>query len=225
MIELKKQPRNAKEAVAMCMTFIPKHIRDAPRDKYGRRLSIKGIPQTIRNIVLSKPPLSEEELKRLIDPKVRDWAPIRKISELPPRPEIPVFVDNRNQPVIVSVRGGNEIARYENMDEFDKAHDKKTYPVKQTANYEGTTLVLVTAKPWAGKERPEKAPGERRSGRSKVNVIGEMLLRPEGITTADVLAATGWPSVSMPAQAKLAGLKLRKEKVKGQPTRYWGTKG
>src|ERR1035437_6542130 len=47
---------------------------------------------------------------------------------------------------------------------------------------------------------------------SKVEIIAGLLKRPEGCTTADVLQATGWPAVSMPAQAKAAGLTLTKEK-------------
>lgn len=62
-----------------------------------------------------------------------------------------------------------------------------------------------------------------RSG-SKTDLIAALLLRAEGCTTEDVLAATGWPSVSMPASAKVSGLTLRKERLPGQPTRYWGSK-
>ena len=54
---------------------------------------------------------------------------------------------------------------------------------------------------------------------SKVELIAGLLKRPEGCTTADVLTATGWPAVSMPAQAKAAGLTLKKEKD-GSVTRY-----
>ncbi len=58
---------------------------------------------------------------------------------------------------------------------------------------------------------------------SKAQMIADLLLRKEGCTTKDVLAATGWPAVSMPQQAKVAGLQLRKEKVEGV-MRYWGSK-
>lgn len=56
-------------------------------------------------------------------------------------------------------------------------------------------------------------------GPSKTDMVAELLKRPGGCTTKDVLAATGWPSVSMPQQAKAAGLVLIKEKVDGV-TRY-----
>jgi len=56
---------------------------------------------------------------------------------------------------------------------------------------------------------------------SKMALIGQMLLDPKGCTTADVLKKTGWPAVSMPAQAKAVGMKLRKMK-EGKITRYFG---
>jgi hypothetical protein len=73
----------------------------------------------------------------------------------------------------------------------------------------------------AGKA-PTKTAGAS-SGKTKTALVGELLTRKEGCTTADVLALTGWPSVSLPAQAKACGLTLRKEKV-GSVTRYWGSK-
>lgn len=50
---------------------------------------------------------------------------------------------------------------------------------------------------------------------TKLEAIVSLLRRPKGCTTKDVLQATGWPAVSMPAQAKAAGLRLRKEKIEG----------
>ena len=58
-------------------------------------------------------------------------------------------------------------------------------------------------------------------GQTKTALVGQLLLRKEGCTTADILAATGWPAVSVPAQAKAVGLGLRKEKD-GKVTRYFG---
>ncbi len=56
-------------------------------------------------------------------------------------------------------------------------------------------------------------------GTSKTQLIAGLLTRPGGCTTKDVLEATGWPSVSMPAQAKAVGLELIKTKTNGI-TRY-----
>lgn len=68
----------------------------------------------------------------------------------------------------------------------------------------------------------KKANGEVRKG-SKTEIVAKLLTRESGCTSADVLKATSWPAVSMPAMAKACGLKLRKEKVKGEPTRYYGS--
>ena len=73
-----------------------------------------------------------------------------------------------------------------------------------------------------------KAPGAATMARrasagrkgSKTELIAALLRRPEGCTTADVLAACHWPSVSMPQQAGLAGIQLRKVKD-GKVTRYY----
>jgi hypothetical protein len=63
------------------------------------------------------------------------------------------------------------------------------------------------------------APGGVREG-SKLAAIVGLLQRPGGCTSADVLKATEWPSVSMPQQAKAAGITLVTEK-EGRVTRYW----
>lgn len=161
-------------------------------------------------------------------------------------PHAPVTVAVRGK------EGPTNLATYANMEEFERRHDRAAYPIVRTASSADQTIVLVSAKPWAkshevvttvgGKKMTRLAakiagallapgqdpePAKRTTGstgsRSKVDLIGALLLRPEGCTTADVLEATGWPSVSMPAQAKLAGLTLRKEKV-GKVARYWGSK-
>lgn len=155
--------------------------------------------------------------------------------------------------VVVRLKGGNRLLRrYDNMQAFRFAHKATDYPVIRTVETSEMTIILVNAKPWAkdhdtvvtvtGATMPrlaaqisgallkdDTAPawpkgGRKLGGRSKVLLIADMLLRDGGCTRADVLAATGWPSVSMPAQAKLAGLTLQSEKLKGQPTRYWATK-
>lgn len=70
---------------------------------------------------------------------------------------------------------------------------------------------------------PEKV-GKMRAGKTKNAIIAALLLRKGGTTNAEILAVTFWPSVSVPQQAKAAGLKLRKEKVQGKPTRYYGSR-
>jgi len=56
---------------------------------------------------------------------------------------------------------------------------------------------------------------------TKAALIGDLLRRKGGCTNADVLAATGWPTVSMPVQAAACGIKLGREKLPGKPTRYF----
>jgi hypothetical protein len=76
-----------------------------------------------------------------------------------------------------------------------------------------------TSSPPIGLASRAKPASEPRKG-SKTELIGELLRRKKGCTTADVLKATGWPAVSMPQQAKAVGVGLRKEK-NGKVTRYW----
>jgi hypothetical protein len=56
-----------------------------------------------------------------------------------------------------------------------------------------------------------RAKGTVRPG-SKLAAIVGLLQRPEGCTADEVRKATGWPSVSMPQQAKAAGITLAIEK-------------
>lgn len=74
----------------------------------------------------------------------------------------------------------------------------------------------------AKKPAAAKAAKPKAKGSTKVEVIASLLKRKEGCTTAEVLKATGWPSVSMPQQAKAASLKLRKVK-EGSVSRYFGS--
>lgn len=71
------------------------------------------------------------------------------------------------------------------------------------------------AKPATNGEGPRKE--------SKLAICVALLTRKQGCTTRDLLAATGWPAISVPATAKAGKLKLRKEKTKGSPSVYFGT--
>lgn len=61
---------------------------------------------------------------------------------------------------------------------------------------------------------------ERPVTESKDHQIGEMLLRPEGVTRTEVLQATGWPSVSIPQQAGICGIEIVSQRS-GREVRYW----
>jgi hypothetical protein len=68
---------------------------------------------------------------------------------------------------------------------------------------------------------PAKTKGSaKKSGESKTALVGKLMNRKEGCTTADVLKLTGWPAVSMPAMAAALGVKLRKVK-EGRTTHYF----
>ena len=62
---------------------------------------------------------------------------------------------------------------------------------------------------------------------TKRALIHAMLLRPEGVTLAEALAATGWRQASIAGIAHQYGLEVRQERVRaplgGYETRYWGT--
>lgn len=102
-----------------------------------------------------------------------------------------------------------------------KAVKKTKAPVKadkKVAKAKPTAKVVKT--PFKGKAAAPKA--AKANGGSKTGVVAELLKRKSGCTNADILGATGWPTVSVPQMAKAAGLKLRKVKEKGEPTRYYG---
>lgn len=58
--------------------------------------------------------------------------------------------------------------------------------------------------------------------KTKADLVGGLLTKAGGTTTGEILKHTGWPSVSVPKQAKIAGLKLEKFK-EGGVTKYKGT--
>lgn len=203
-------------------------------------------------LVRNGPRLTNEQARNLAYPQIA-WAPFRDHTQTAPKMPTRVFITDENLPVevVVKLKEGNKVLnRYANMRAFRFAHKLADYPVGRVIETDTCTFIQVTAKPWAKdhdtvvtatgetmqrlaakisgvfiKEEPKPEKGPRKMRRdSKVYVIGDLLLRSEGCTAQDVMKLTGWPSVSMPAQAKLAGLTLRKEKTKGQPTRYWGNR-
>lgn len=179
--------------------------------------------------------LTHAESAALVDTtsgRTRDWimpdnSPEAKAARAAARVEETkrrIFVHNDEAPVTVVIKNGEvkTLAVYQSMGEFRSKHDFGTYPFKESKSDKDQTVILVGEKPWAGKERKPAAVDVPR-GKSKKEIIGEMLLRPEGVTSKEVCDAMGWPSVSMPAQAKMVGLALKKEKV-GGVTKYWGIK-
>lgn len=89
----------------------------------------------------------------------RDWAPMRKPSEIAPRPSMPINSERPDLPVKVQVKeakraGSTLLATYANMAEFTAKHNLATYPLRgQPVVLGNHTIVLVSAKPWADKEK------------------------------------------------------------------------
>lgn len=115
---------------------------------------------------------------------------------------------------------------------FKRGSPECTVPMKSKAEQEAALKKIREAvgpdrkikNPPSVKQAKKAAAKRGNGGTTKTAMVGELLLRKEGCITKDVLKATGWPAVSMNQQAKACGLKLRKEKVKGEPTRYFGSK-
>lgn len=55
---------------------------------------------------------------------------------------------------------------------------------------------------------------------SKAYQIGQMLLRPEGVTRTEIMTAMQWPSVSIPQQAAICGIEFTTQKT-GREVRYF----
>ncbi|MBS0369052.1 MAG: DUF3489 domain-containing protein [Proteobacteria bacterium] len=99
-----------------------------------------------------------------------------------------------------------------------KTEMKAKAPAKRKAAKSRSAKTKPAARAAAAKS--DDAGGAGRG--AKVAAIAALLQRPNGCTTKDILDATGWPTVSVPAQAKAAGLKLTKTKD-GRGFRYHGT--
>jgi len=97
-----------------------------------------------------------------------------------------------------------------------KANAKADKAANLKAAQKGAVKALAKATSAAVKEINNRAG-------TKTALIADLLRRKQGCTAKEVMEAAKWPSVSMPAQAKACGLKLRKEKVPGEPTRYFGS--
>jgi hypothetical protein len=107
------------------------------------------------------------------------------------------------------------------------ATDEETHPDdgQEVASKAGETNVC----PHCGQRiKPARKAGAKakkastRTGPTKTSIAVDLLKRKEGTTTREILDATGWPAVSVPAIAARADLTLRQEKD-GRVTRYWAS--
>jgi hypothetical protein len=66
------------------------------------------------------------------------------------------------------------------------------------------------------------APGQinRAPADSKARLVGDLMLRPQGVSRPEAMAATGWPSISLPQQAAICGLSFTTQRT-GNRTRYF----
>ena len=97
-----------------------------------------------------------------------------------------------------------------------------TIDARKTRNWVLTCLRMVHACKGNlafGSTAASTAVNRARPG-SKAYQIGQMLLRPEGTTGPEVCQAMGWPRVSMPAQARAAGLEVYSQRT-GRVVRYF----
>ena len=112
----------------------------------------------------------------------------------------------------------------------DRRAAKKAAAPQQTESEMSTTKKArkakkepKTAKPKARKAAKAKTTNGHAGPRGEKTLeIARLLQRKNGVTRAEILEYTGWPSVSVQAMAKAAGLKLTKSKEKGSPTSYFG---
>lgn len=154
------------------------------------------------------------------------------MTDDPKKAPLPVYLQTQNRKEL----SPEQKAKVDELQAKLKAAEKaKVRERKETAkklgmsptemSKPGAKLKSETAKKKAPKKgTPKKASKARKAGTelrpgSKSALIADMLRRKNGCTTAEVLKATGWPAVSMPQQARVAGIKLVKEKD-GKVTRY-----
>ncbi len=160
--------------------------------------------------------------------------------ERAPSPEVQAILAEQEERrrLKAKVRIGKLLASKERVDyagqRWDPRRSKWVSDTVQSSQAEGRQCADSVpapkaprlAKPAPAGRKPAKPPGSAGTKPMgiKTAIVAELLTRPGGCTTADILSATGWPSVSCPAMAKAAGLVLRKEKVPGQATRYFGAR-
>lgn len=95
---------------------------------------------------------------------------------------------------------------------------KKRGVSEAAANLKAAKAAAKKSKPKAQTTAAEPGVKTVREG-SKLEIVVKLLKKAGGTTSAEVLKETGWPSVSMPQQARAAGIEIKKEKIDGV-TRY-----
>lgn len=118
------------------------------------------------------------------------------------------------------------LAAYERHKTVEFRQHSGTVNAKKVNNWVITCLKMVQAAREqrvlpnlnAANPRNQARPG------TKNYMIGEMLLRPNGVTSQEALAATGWTTCSVPEIAGFCGIPFTKVKM-GRMTRYYAARG
>lgn len=186
------------------------------------RNKFRARPQ-LRRRALTDEKATELRIKDEANRRWRSWMPTR---EQHVRPRLATFERLVREEFKSKVERKRGLAMLNSTEAAVPAETKESVvsatsktKTKARSAVKGKTSAKAPAKTTA--RAPAATSGGVRPG-SKLEAIAKLLGRKEGCTTADVLKATGWPSVSMPQQAKAAGLVLRKEKVDGI-THYFAT--
>lgn len=148
------------------------------------------------------------------------------MTDDPKKSGVPVYLQAQNrkaltpeQKVVIDAKLAEARSTQEKTMPTTSAPKAKKASGKKTAGSKAKT-----AKPAKAKTAKSTTKTEAKSkAGSKTEIVAKLLQRASGCTGAEILEATGWPTVSVPAMAKAAGLKLKKEKEKGSPTRYFGS--
>ena len=189
----------------------------------------------------------DAELRRAADREWREWIPTRESRTRPQLRSILRRMRNeqKEKEKAMAKPGAKELhsralglqrAAIKNSTTIPARQATTTPPATPAAKQENATMAKKTAtkkktsaKKAAApkKSKAAKAPKAEKSAKtdgtirpgSKLEIVATLLRQPGGTTTKEILAKTGWPTVSVPQQAKAAGITLHKEKVDGV-TRY-----
>lgn len=107
------------------------------------------------------------------------------------------------------------------MKKAKKTIKAKAKTPKRTVSQAAANLKAAKAKTAKPSTDPVDKSFTVRPG-SKLAIVVGLLTREGGCTAKEILEQCGWPTVSVPQQARAAGLSLRKVKD-GKVSRYFGT--